>query len=283
MASVSGSVRLATWNVWWRFGDWRSRQAAIARTLEQLRADIVGLQEAWTGQVEELARALGLHCVRHAAPTATHWQRRRPDSADIDVCNAVLSRWPIVDVQTIELSEPAAAAGRTALLARIDTPQGPVELCCTQLSSSVQDGSAIRSRQVHRLSRWLATRAEASTPQIIVGDLDAEPDADEMRRLGGHLTEPFTPGQIWVDAWRYRDDHDPGYTWRRDNPYVRATGEPWARVDYILLAPSSQGLPGVDRVDLFATEAVDGVYASDHAGVVADLRLPYADGEPATG
>jgi cation transport ATPase len=31
-----------TWNVWWRFGPWERRQAAIAATLEALDADVVG-------------------------------------------------------------------------------------------------------------------------------------------------------------------------------------------------------------------------------------------------
>lgn len=272
------AIRLATWNLWWRFGDWRKRHAAIADTLERLQADVLGLQETWSSgpedQVEKLARDLGYTYSHHPAPTASHWQRRLPGGEEVEVGNAVLSRWPITDVRTAVLSDPGATDGRTALLTRIDTPQGPLDFCCTQWSSAVP-GSAIRTLQARRLAQWLATApGDPAAQQVIVGDLNADPDADEIRRLGGHQTAPFVPGQVWVDAWRYRGDGDPGFTWRRDNPHVEATGEPWARVDYILLAPSSRGLPRVHRVELFATEATNGVYASDHAGVVADLALP---------
>ena len=30
-----------TWNLWWRLGDWEARADAVARTLEQLRPDLV--------------------------------------------------------------------------------------------------------------------------------------------------------------------------------------------------------------------------------------------------
>ena len=35
------SVRVLTWNVWWRFGPWEQRQPAILATLQKADADIV--------------------------------------------------------------------------------------------------------------------------------------------------------------------------------------------------------------------------------------------------
>jgi endonuclease/exonuclease/phosphatase family metal-dependent hydrolase len=40
-------VRVVTWNLWWRLGDWEARADAIAPTLEELRPDLVYLQEVW--------------------------------------------------------------------------------------------------------------------------------------------------------------------------------------------------------------------------------------------
>ncbi|WP_329335250.1 endonuclease/exonuclease/phosphatase family protein [Streptomyces sp. NBC_01352] len=60
-------MRVVTWNVWGRFGPWREREPRILATLDELRADIVCLQEAWsthgTTQADELAARLGLHAV----------------------------------------------------------------------------------------------------------------------------------------------------------------------------------------------------------------------------
>ncbi|MGY1689318.1 endonuclease/exonuclease/phosphatase family protein [Geodermatophilus sp. SYSU D01105] len=62
---AAGRVRVATWNVWWRFGDrWPERQDALLHTLRAVDADVVALQEVWgtaeASQAHELARALGL-------------------------------------------------------------------------------------------------------------------------------------------------------------------------------------------------------------------------------
>ncbi|WP_427891476.1 endonuclease/exonuclease/phosphatase family protein [Kribbella sp. GL6] len=270
----AGLVRVATWNLWWRFGDWHTRVAGIRNCLESLQPDILGLQEAWVSpaddQVRGLAEQLGYHHASVPAPSADHWHRRLPSSAEFGVANAVLSRWPIVDVESTVISDGDAADGRTALLVTVATPYGPWAVCCTQLTSAVVGGSATRARQLDRLTGWLAERP-VDGPRLIVGDLNAEPDSDELRRLGGHKTLPYHPGQVWIDAWRYRDDLDPGYTWRRDNPHVAATNEPSARIDYILFDPVTRNAPAVDRISLFGTGPVDGGYASDHAGVVADF------------
>ena len=58
-------MRIVTWNLWWRFGDWES-QAPIHQTLEHINADVICLQEVWSSetgqdQVKELAEHLNLH------------------------------------------------------------------------------------------------------------------------------------------------------------------------------------------------------------------------------
>jgi len=40
---IESRVRVVTWNLWWRLGDWKDRAGAIAQTLEQLRPDLVCL------------------------------------------------------------------------------------------------------------------------------------------------------------------------------------------------------------------------------------------------
>jgi hypothetical protein len=40
-------VRIATWNLWGRYGPWEARLPAITETLRRVDADVVGLQEVW--------------------------------------------------------------------------------------------------------------------------------------------------------------------------------------------------------------------------------------------
>jgi endonuclease/exonuclease/phosphatase family metal-dependent hydrolase len=273
-------LRVATWNLWWRFGNWQRREPAIRQALAELDADVVGLQEVWarggTGQADELADHLGYHHAWASSPRPGRFQDRLPGSEDIAVANAILSRWPLDAVASTEVSDAADPSdGRSALFARVATPEGPLTFCSTQLSSTVAGGSRIRTGQATRLTDWLSDQHTATEHTLVlVGDLNADPDSDEMRRLGGYKTDPLPSGMVFVDAWRYRDDFDPGYTWRRDNPHVLATREPWARIDYILISPGTSGLPAVDDVGLFGHEPIDGIHPSDHAGVFADLRLP---------
>ena len=44
---IDTRLRVATWNVWWRFGPWTERQPAIAETLRRIDADVIALQEVW--------------------------------------------------------------------------------------------------------------------------------------------------------------------------------------------------------------------------------------------
>ena len=39
-------IHVATWNVWWRFGDWAARRPAIVETLRRAEPDILCIQEA---------------------------------------------------------------------------------------------------------------------------------------------------------------------------------------------------------------------------------------------
>ena len=54
-----------TWNLWWRFGDWQRRLAAVRETLRAEDPDVCGVQEVWdTGEHNAaalLAEALGMH------------------------------------------------------------------------------------------------------------------------------------------------------------------------------------------------------------------------------
>ena len=76
---------------------------------------------------------------------------------------------------------------------------------------------------------------------MVTGDLNAEPGSDELRLLGGLLTAPAVPGLVLIDAWRYADPSDPGFTWDHRNGYQASTVLPDSRIDYILAGLPRQG------------------------------------------
>jgi endonuclease/exonuclease/phosphatase family metal-dependent hydrolase len=196
-------VRVATWNLWWRFGPWRQRRDAIAAVLAHARPDVCGLQEVWASPDEHLAallaEQLGMHWTWTPSPAPERWQQRLGDPT-VQVGNAILSRWPILDQAAQPLPGTGPNAGRTVLFAHIQTPTGPLPYFTTQLTSTIGQ-SQVRCRQVAALARFVAAHPSPGFPPVVTGDLNAEPDADEVRRLGGHKTAPVVPGLVLVDAW----------------------------------------------------------------------------------
>jgi endonuclease/exonuclease/phosphatase family metal-dependent hydrolase len=279
----SSPVRVVTWNLWWRFGPWQRRREAIAAVLAEARPDLCGLQEVWASPSEHLAALLadqlGMHWTWIPSPAPERWQQRIGDPT-IQFGNAILSRWPITEHASQSLPAGAVADdGRTVLFARVQTPTGPVPLFTTQLTSTIGH-SVVRCQQVASLCRFVAAHTSLGFPPVVTGDLNAEPDADEVRLLGGYKTAPVVPGLVLVDAWRYADPTAPGWTWDRRNPFVAATGEPSARIDYVLVGlPASSGAGQVRSVRLIGDQPVHGIWPSDHAGVLAELQ-PASDNRP---
>lgn len=275
---AAARVRVLTWNVWWRFGDWQQRHEAIGAVLASARPDVIGLQEVWTtpetDQAQLLADQMGMHRVLVPSGDPGRWQRRIGDPTT-GIANAVLSRWPITHHTSVVLPAPGGGPQeRTVLHARIDAPGGPIPFFTTQLDSTPAE-SGTRCAQVAAIARFVADCVPDPAhghPPVVTGDLNAEPDSDEVRLLCGHKTAPVVPGLVLVDAWRYADPTDPGWTWDVRNPHVAATFEPSARIDYVLAGPpGSTGRGHVRDVRVIGDRPVGGVWPSDHAGVLADL------------
>ncbi|MDT0388435.1 endonuclease/exonuclease/phosphatase family protein [Streptomyces dubilierae] len=269
-------MRIVTWNLWWRFGPWQARQKAVLTALRELNPDVVGLQEVWAADGENLAEwlagELGLHCTWAASPAPERWRARIGDPS-LDIGNAVLSRWPVVGRDVLPLPAPAATDdGRLALYARIAAPGHEVPFFTAHFTSATH-ASAVRRGQAAALAGFVARhRGDTPFPPVVTGDLNAWPDSDEVRLLGGYKTAPAVPGQVLLDAWEYADPAAPAATWDAANPYVAATHEPSVRIDYIHVGPPGPGgLGRVRDVRRACDGPVDGVWPSDHAAVVADL------------
>jgi endonuclease/exonuclease/phosphatase family metal-dependent hydrolase len=263
---IETRLRVATWNVWWRFGPWEERQPAIAETLRRIDADVIALQEAWdvpggAGQPAALASDLGYQHV--FAPCF--------DFGDAWFGNAVLSRWPIAASATRGLATtPTTEEFRVALKVEVDGPRGRFEMYTTHLNWRY-DESHVRQAQVRALTEFVAESRGRTFPPILCGDFNAEPDSDEMRMLTGRAAVPV-PRLVFIDAWDVAGD-GPGYTWCNENPFAARELEADRRIDYVLVGwRKARGAGHVVGARVAAIDAVDGVYPSDHYAVVAELR-----------
>ena len=260
-----------SWNLWWRHGPWEERRQAIAATLAGVQPDLCGFQEVWGGPAEnlavDLAGRLGMHwCWVEAGKV------RDPGGTELFIGNAILSRWPITTQEAGALPVSVSDEARVAVHARIDAPGGTLPLFTTHLTYG-PGRSALRAAQVRALARFAEEHSGGCAyPPVVTGDLNAEPGSDELRLLGGLLADPAVPGLVLLDAWRYADPGDPGFTWDLRNGYQGDSRIPDSRIDYILVGLPRQGRGRVESVRLAGTGPVDGVWPSDHFAVVADLR-----------
>jgi endonuclease/exonuclease/phosphatase family metal-dependent hydrolase len=265
---LGGHVRIATWNLWWRFGPWEARQPAIAETLRRLDADIVCLQEVWddgtANQAAILAAGLGY----------AHCYASRLTIDGVRFGNAVLSRWPIEGREALELPAPPDQDElRVCLRADVAAPFGPMQVFTTHLNWRF-DHSAVRQEQVRAICRFVDASPARSFPAVLCGDLNAAPDSDEIRMLTGRAAVPV-PGLVFHDAWEvaHAEDGQPGFSWSNANPHAMRDLEPSRRIDYVLAGwPKVGGAGHVVHAHLVGTEAVGDMVPSDHYGVVATLR-----------
>lgn len=262
--------RVATLNIWNRQGPWAERLPLIRDGLAALDADVIGLQEVlgFTGmpsQAHELAE--GTRWNVHHVPA---WHI----GGGLTFGNAILSPHPLRDAQSLPLPSPPDVDTRTVAFARVDCAHGPMPVFVTHLTFQHHLGHA-RCAQVRALTDHVAALAPADgPPPVILGDLNADPDSDEMRFLRG-LTPLGGTSVYFVDCWLTTAGASagagPGHTYDRRNPYAIRSREPSRRIDYALVRPGRHltGEPVSARIVLDAPAG--DVWPSDHFGLVADI------------
>jgi endonuclease/exonuclease/phosphatase family metal-dependent hydrolase len=261
-----------TWNLWWRFGPWEQRSVAIEAVTRAVAPDVLLLQEVWGLEGDSAAHRLGEALGFHVSLSDDPFAGRR-EAGGVGFHNAIVSRWPHLDVHSHPLPGGDGEPGhRRALSAVLDTDRGRWPVVCTHLDYRFDD-SAVRQAQCVRLLEivdGLRGTPDAEPPVVIGGDFNAVPDSDEVRMLTGRRASPVR-GLVLSDCWEHVGDGS-GNTWRRDNPYQTDTAWPDRRLDYVFVSwPRPKPLGAPTRIALAGVDPIDGVYASDHAAVVVDL------------
>jgi endonuclease/exonuclease/phosphatase family metal-dependent hydrolase len=258
-------IRVATLNIWNRMGPWEERLVTIRKEIERSQPDIIGLQEVLVlpelgfDQAAAIAEGFGYHVAFGRSPSANPYT----------MGNAILSRWPIT--QTFTFGLPGTDEHRCLVFAETEAPIGKVPVFSTHLNWKF-DESDIRQLQVRCIARFVdSTVPPDMYPAIVVGDFNAEPDSDEIRFMRGL-------GSAGGQSVHFHDVYGhvgttPGVTFSRKNPFAGLLREPDRRIDYIWVRGGDErfrGEPLAARVAF--DEPIGEVYASDHFGVIAELR-----------
>lgn len=240
-----GELRVMSWNIQ-AGGRGIDSIAALIRAQDP---DVIGLQEVdvhWSDrskfadQASELASRLGMAVMFAPIYSVPPAEAGKP-AREFGV--AVLTRHRVVRWRNDSLTRlstqvanapPALMPG--LLEATIEIRGRRVRVFTTHLDYRADP--AVRRQQVAEMLRYLAAE---DTPSIVVGDLNAGPDAPELAPLLAVLRDAWGPGPG-------------GLTYPADNPVKR--------IDYVLSSPH---LEATSTVVIAST-------ASDHRPVVARLR-----------
>ena len=283
----TGGVRVATLNLWGRRGAWEERRRVLAEGFRALDPDLVAFQEAVvTDDYDQVADILGPgYYLAHQ----TDREAGRGGDVEDGQGISIASRWPLGEVWEPDLNVTPRTADFACgtLISEVSVPEpvGPL-LFVNHLPNWQLTFEHERELQTVIVARAIEELAEARGLHVVLaGDLDATPEAASVRfwrgrqSLGGMSV-------CYRDAWGSTHPGEPGHTFTAENPLVTAENWDWElelgrRIDHILVRCSAHGptldIRGCER--LF-DEPVDGVWASDHFGVVADLSAQTSGGRP---
>lgn len=267
------TLRLVTLNLWGEQPPYAARMRRCEAELLALQPDVVALQEVRQveGQVPNQAQALAAALqLRYLFAPTVEW------GGGLEGLG-LLSRLPLVDSGHAELPHATDKERRIVLWAFLQAPAGLVGVFCTHLNYRQRHGVQ-REDQVEAIDRTIEQLTERHRPlaTLLCGDFNATPDSDEIRFLRG-LHSLRGRRTYYQDAYALRHGTDPGYTWARRNPCTQRMHwlEPDRRLDYIFVSEANRdgrGLVRECRIVLDTADA-DGVYPSDHFGVLAEVQV----------
>ncbi|WP_169787707.1 endonuclease/exonuclease/phosphatase family protein [Luteipulveratus mongoliensis] len=216
----------------------------IAQVIDSSGADIVALQEVdrsygprsdWADQGGELAIRLGMELAYgpaiDLAPHKGSMQRRQYGVA-------ILSRLPITRSDTVMLPTGPLSEPRAVLRVELDTEGQPLTVLNTHLQWPEADERVAQAAVLVDIIR------ECAGPIVLLGDLNASPDSEEVTSILEEL----------VDTWT-----GPGLG------YTEPSSAPYNRIDYILVRPGTS----VHQAAVLTEYVVE----SDHFPYVAELSL----------
>lgn len=250
-------MRVATINIWGRSGDWPARREVLRRAIADLAPDVLGLQETFVlpgyDQVAELTDGMNV----------VHQRHRAPDGGGISIATPHSIR--VVHEIDLHINEGPRDFAAGALM--VELAEFPV-LFVNHFPSWRLDQESEREQQAVMVAAAIERMGVEHV--VVAGDMDAEPSSTSIRFWTGR-TSLEGISVAYVDAWEAMHRDEEGET-------VNFAGHqswPFRRIDYILVRCEVHAAPSlpITSCSRWLDSPVDGVWASDHFGVVVDLLV----------
>ncbi len=276
-----GDVRVLTLNLWQKFGAWADRRSVLIDGIRALAPDLLAFHESIkTDGYDQVTDLLGPEF------NIAHSKGRDANGMGISIA----SRWPLGEVLEVDLNVTPRTVGFpcTTLVVEVIAPDPVGQLLFVNHFPNWQlNFEHEREMQAVAAARFVEERIGQSNKQVVMaGDLDADPQAASVRFWSGRQSLADM-SVCYRDAWESTHPEDPGHTFTPRNPLVRDgvvkgmrpfRDWPFRRIDYIFVRFGAHGGLALDIAACarIFDEPIDGVFASDHFGLVADLAKPFA-------
>jgi len=247
------AITVVTLNLWHDQRDWPARMRRIVREMRALQPDVICLQEVLEheklrNQAQALAESLA-HRV-HFTSVDPEWARKRYG-------NAILTRHPLLATGGRPLRP--FDDYRTVAHVRVDVRGLELDVYDTHLHHTA-GGGAIRAEQVRDLLAFVdSTRAGGAL--VLAGDFNCEPGSPELAPLEERFRDAFSALH-------------PGATREQAATMNPALGASPVAIDHVFVPREGRvRLEPAEARILFRDPGPDSVWASDHFGVLARLRV----------
>lgn len=201
----------------------------IAEAINAQKPDIVALEEvdsmtqrAPIDEAKELGKLTGMH----------YFFSKTIDFEGGKYGDAILSRYPILSTQHVELPMPNSSGEARALgVITIEPFRG------IKINFAVTHLDLKKENRIAEINQIIHISKQSEHPFILAGDFNASPSSEEIKLLGSEFT--------------FACDTNCPLTFPSDNPHVT--------IDYIALNPAAASLFSVGSY-----KAIEHIEASDH-------------------
>lgn len=182
--------------------------------------------------------------------------------ADLELSNVQVQGF----LRNVSFATPAGPLVNARGWASVDVEKGgrKFRFATTHLDA---DRADIRSLQAFEM---IAGAGDTSLPVVFVGDFNVTPTSTTETTYNQFLAAGF------VDAWSRKRPTDPGFTCCQAPNLLNPTSQLSERIDLIFLRGGFH-IEDIDRVGEKPSDRIvppPRLWPSDHAGVVATLRIP---------
>ena len=249
--------------------NWENRVEMIAREINQIRPDILGLQEirfhptynaTLLGSISNLIGVSNQKFERHMLNDLlelipeyrfSHWQPGMKYKDGIVEGVAIVSRYPIIETEFENLGKNAGDGNkRVCLKAQIAHPAQNLLFYNTHLTYAITG----QVSQTTKLMNFINRTSAHDVPQILTGDMNI------VKKFQAPLSVLVSQDSL-KDAWRSANGDEKGFTYPSWNPKER--------LDYILY----RNLPDPFLCSISGYAMNKDNWPSDHCSLYADFVI----------